>query len=502
MLITPEQPQRLGDTPGMGSYDDQIRSLGYIPSPQKPFSYTEADWDKTSTAKSGTTQSSQSAQPTSPMSAPKTAGADAAKVAASAGVPGVPGVPGPVSTAEGFQLYTTSKTKEGSTTPTGESSFAVEKTIEDYQKAWQGILPNVGPKTDEKTYQSEVYDYMLENDPEAIAQMWQTYGITNKGKRSKELMQLTKNKEGEFDEETLKDPETLKKLKEAYVDGLAGVRTLKPPVQPPVTPTPDPEKTPTPDITGGTPEPDPKDDTSKTPEFESATGTQEGKYIKQAFPLEQAIPGMMGLAAAQETFAYAIPEVDAPYIRPQELNIQSQVQDIDNMSQAAIRSGADPLAVTINAGNAKENLYRRKQNFDAMGRTRADMFNAQADIQKQRVNAASFDRTYNQMYAQARDAATAEKQAAITNLITNKAKHDQSENIKKAYIDNLTSSYIVGKDSPTSFEVSERQGDLVNYGVSPDDALVTSLEADTEVKKAQSKKAKTRKTKTKTTNKK
>ena len=129
------------------------------------------------------------------------------------------------------------------------------------------------------------------------------------------------------------------------------------------------------------PEETPEGGTSKTPDFTSVTGTQEGQYIKQAFPIDQAIPGMMGLAAAQETFPYAIPEVDAPYLRPQEMNIQSQLQNIDNMSQAAIRSGADPLAATIQATTAKEQAYQRKQNFDAMGRTRADMFNAQAEMQ-------------------------------------------------------------------------------------------------------------------------
>jgi hypothetical protein len=237
--------------------------------------------------------------------------------------------------------------------------------------------------------------------------------------------------------------------------------------------------------------------TSKTPDFTSVTGTQEGQYIKQAFPIDQAIPGMMGLAAAQETFPYAMAQMDAPYLRPQEMNIQSQLQNIDNMTDAVIRSGGDPLTAMIQGTTAKEQAYQRKQNFDAMGRTRADMFNAQAEMQKNRVNAALFDRTYNQLYAQARDAATAEKQQAITNLISNKAKHDQSENIKKAYIDNLTSSYLVGKDSPSSFEVRRRTEDLVNYGgLSPEDALMINLEAGTAANKARANNSKSRKTKT------
>jgi hypothetical protein len=477
-LIAPGRG-KLGPTPFAGPFDVGSAS----PNPSNP-----STTPSTRSAGKSATQPSSS----STTAKPSTASANTKKNNTSTNQPG----DAEYYEAPGFQLYDKSKTLAGRTTPTGESSLAAEKTIEGYQKAWSNILPGVGEETSEADYQSKVYDYMLEKDPQAIADMWNTYGLTAKGMKDKELVSLTKD--GKFDAETLKDPKVLAKLKEAYVDGMAGIRTLKPPTeeQPPVTPTPEPtddtSKTPE-----DTPEDTPGDDTSKTPDFTSVTGTQEGQYIKQAFPLDQAIPGMMGLAAAQETFPYAMAQMDAPYLRPQEMNIQSQLQDIDNMTDAVIRSGGDPLTAMIQGTTAKEKAYQRKQNFDAMGRTRADMFNAQAEMQKKRVNAALLDRTYNQLYAQARDAGTAEKQKAISSLIQNKAKHDQSENIKKAYIDNLTSSYLVGKDSPSSFEVTRRTGDLINYGgLSPEDALMINLEADTLAKKAQSNRSKSRKTKT------
>jgi hypothetical protein len=139
----------------------------------------------------------------------------------------------------------------------------------------------------------------------------------------------------------------------------------------------------------------------------------------------------MGLAASQETFPYAIPEIDSPYIRPQTLNIQSQLQDIDNMGQASVRAGADPLSAYIAGIGGKERAFQSKQNFDAQTRMQADGFNAQSQQRADMMNAQMFDRTYNQMIAQARDAATAEQQSAISSLVQNKAKYDQDERLKE-----------------------------------------------------------------------
>lgn len=374
-------------------------------------------------------------------------------------------------------LYDTSNTEAGAISPTGESVYAKSKSVEDYVAPWMDLIPNTLDMTEEQ-FQSKVYDYALENDPQSIVNMWSKFGITNKGKADKELMSLTKD--GKFDAETLKDPKVLAKLKQAYVDGKLGARTLEP------------TKGSTPKGTGTPNEPDfgrelktTEDSSTKpsTPDFQSVTGNDQGRYIKQAFPLDQAIPGIMGLAAAQETFGYGIPEVDAPYLRSQEMNIQSQLQNIDNMGDAAVRNGADPLATYIAGINAKQPVFERKQNFDAMGRSQADMFNAQAEMQKQRVNAAMFDRTYNQLYAQARDAGTAEKLAAVNNILEKKSKHDQSENLKQAYIDNLTSAYNVGDRGPGSFDVVQGARNLVNYGLPTDEAIQAAMQTSTAVNK-------------------
>jgi len=155
-----------------------------------------------------------------------------------------------------------------------------------------------------------------------------------------------------------------------------------------------------------------------------------GKYTPGNFPLYQAIPEAMGLAQAQEIYSYAIPEVDAPYIRPQTLNIQSELQDINNMGTAAIRAGADPNMAYIAGLDAKQKAFQTKQNYDAEGRSKADIINAQMTERAGQFNAGAFDKVYNNLVGQARDAQSAEKQAAVANLVNKKGKFEQDENLK------------------------------------------------------------------------
>jgi hypothetical protein len=189
-----------------------------------------------------------------------------------------------------------------------------------------------------------------------------------------------------------------------------------------------------------TPEGD-KDKPVEGTKINDARETVKGKYTPGQFPLYQAIPEAMGLAQAQEIYPYAIPEIDAPYVRPQTLNIQSELQDIDNSSIAAMRAGADPNMAYIAGLDAKQKAFQTKQNYDAEGRTRADMSNAQMSMQADQFNAQAFDRVYNNLVGQARDAQSAEKQAAVASLVNKKAKFEQDENLKAMGIPIVSPTY-------------------------------------------------------------
>lgn len=194
--------------------------------------------------------------------------------------------------------------------------------------------------------------------------------------------------------------------------------------------------------------------------FKGVAAQEKGKYIPGQFPLYQAIPEAMGLAQAQQIYPYAIPEIDAPYVRPQTLNIQSQLQDIDSMATATQRAGGDPLTTYIAGLDAKQRAFQAKQNYDAEGRSRADMANAQTRMQADQINAQYFDRVYNNLVGQARDAQSAEKQAAIASVVNKKAKFTQDETKKAAYINALMENYDV--DSKGNFTLKPGKNPIIN----------------------------------------
>ena len=166
----------------------------------------------------------------------------------------------------------------------------------------------------------------------------------------------------------------------------------------------------------------------------TTTEAARGKYERQPFPVSQNIPGAYGLAQAQEVFTPAIPEVAAPYVRPQTLNIQSQLQDADNNAIAAMRYGADPNMAYIAGLDSKQKAFQTKQNYDAEGRWKADLYNADAKFKADVYNADAFNSGYNDMYATALSNQSEAKQAAINNLVTNRNKWNQDENLKDFYL--------------------------------------------------------------------
>lgn len=184
----------------------------------------------------------------------------------------------------------------------------------------------------------------------------------------------------------------------------------------------------------------------ETPEYNPAKDPITGKYTRGQFPLYQAIPEAMGLAQSQEIFPYAIPELDAPYVRPQTLNIQSELQDIDNMGTATMRAGADPLQVYIAGLDAKQKAFQAKQNYDAEGRWKADTANAEMSFNADKLNQGAFDAVYNTQIANARDAQSYEKQAALASLVTKKGQFTQDENLKALGIPIVAPGYDVTSD--------------------------------------------------------
>lgn len=125
--------------------------------------------------------------------------------------------------------YEKAKTTQGNITPTGQQNkFSDRKQkLEDYLGQWKDAIPGI-ENMNEGQAQKAIYEWSLKNNPDAIRNMWTTYGLTEKGMRSDALRGLSKDKTGTFTSEMLQDPKILEQLQDAYVDNYFGVRQLDP----------------------------------------------------------------------------------------------------------------------------------------------------------------------------------------------------------------------------------------------------------------------------------
>lgn len=172
------------------------------------------------------------------------------------------------------------------------------------------------------------------------------------------------------------------------------------------------------------------------------TGAPTGQYTKAPFDYPQLAPEIYGMANSQ-MFPYAPMDYNAPYLMPQTLNIQPQLQDVDNSYMAAINAGADPNSALIATLGAKQKLYSEKQNFDAQQRAATDQYNANARWQEDVYDMQSLDRVYNTLIAGADDAVTAQRQALVAAASKKRAVYNMEENKKKLYIENFVRNYKV-----------------------------------------------------------
>jgi len=132
---------------------------------------------------------------------------------------------------EGVDPYEQAKTKQGNVTPTGKSNkwSARSENLDQFLTKWEKYIPGI-KNMEEAQAQAAIYDWTLKNDPDQVKSMWKNYGLTAKGMKSSNLKKLSKNSSGQFDDSQLSN-DALAKLKEAYVDGMFGIRQLDPKVK-------------------------------------------------------------------------------------------------------------------------------------------------------------------------------------------------------------------------------------------------------------------------------
>ena len=163
----------------------------------------------------------------------------------------------------GITPYGRANTPQGNITPTGSrNEFSnVGLPLDQFLSKWEPIIPGI-KNMNEGEAQKAIYEWSLKNNPDAIRNMWKTYGLTAQGRGISSLEGLTipdprrrGRYTGAFEDATLADLQNLTNLEQAYVDRKFGVRQILPP-EPKPEPQPEPEPKPEPK-----PEPEPNDET-------------------------------------------------------------------------------------------------------------------------------------------------------------------------------------------------------------------------------------------------
>lgn len=131
--------------------------------------------------------------------------------------------------------YAGGRTTAGRTTPTGNSNaFAFPGGLDAYKTAWNPLL-NLDQYKTAAEAQAATYDYLVQNQPDVAASIWQSQGLTAKGRQ---LMQSDPNfakvanqvfdANGKLKPGTNLTPEQLSALSPAYADNMLGIRAITP----------------------------------------------------------------------------------------------------------------------------------------------------------------------------------------------------------------------------------------------------------------------------------
>lgn len=182
-------------------------------------------------------------------------------------------------------------------------------------------------------------------------------------------------------------------------------------------------------------------------------------YKKQALPFEQTIPELAGFASALNTYNYQTPDYTHWEVTPNKLNIQPQLQSIDSSLNAvnATTTGNPQVDYARKVGAftqglaAKQQAYGNKQNYDSTQEYEAQKINKAARTQEGVLDTNAMNTIYNEYMPAAKDAATAERIAAISSLSTKYALNEANENKKKMMLDNFYSNVRIGKDGKFEF---------------------------------------------------
>lgn len=283
--------------------------------------------------------------------------------------------------------YKGGKTKAGATTPKGYNN--AYNRGQSYLNEWERLIPGISGWENKKA-QGAIYDYMVQNDPNEVANMWNTYGMTAKG------IKLG------FDPKFQASSENVAKLRDAYVDGFFGVRQLETPPRARTTNIPERQRPGIPEFHTNIniPENVQPNELRNVPEV-PFQGFNIGMNSMEV--LSGITPYLSALA--QPTYYDMLTQKYSPNIRLDRLNNTNEINAIQSQSSLAQRELANNMpgqSAYLAAGDVRGNeIANMMRSNNALGNANTQianqesMINYQTDQQDNMFNLQNVHQTYN-----------------------------------------------------------------------------------------------------------
>jgi hypothetical protein len=284
----------------------------------------------------------------------------------------------------GIGTYSGGRTKAGSTTPTGNpNAFAFPGGLDAYKAAWNPLL-NLDQYNTVQSAQAATYDYLVKNQPDVAASIWQSQGLTAKGRQ---LIQSDPNfaavasqvfdNTGKLKAGVNLTPEQLAALQPAYADNMLGIRAITPSQL--TTTTQDTYPKTTPNVTGTTPQQPRSTGVTINPLI---TSKRENEFLEPTYWSDIASP-LISLADSMKRSPELYNPVEFNQLRLKQLDPTAAM----NANQADFNAAVDQIGnLDLGSGSQAANIANLAgQKYRVNNQVQGQYDNQNAQIKNQEI---------------------------------------------------------------------------------------------------------------------
>lgn len=369
----------------------------------------------------------------------------------------------PAVDSQGRILYEKANTAQGNVTPTGRSNrFSKGSvTLDQFNENWSPVIPGIENMSNAEAQRAS-YRWAVENQPEILTEMWNTYGLTNEGKKYKDLLEKYKDGiiSGNLSKEELID------LERAYVDDKFGARNFLRKIEEEVQqPTQEPTQEPTQQTETKTN--DEVDSDINIPDVTPARNPDAKFWTQDLVNLGAIAARDRDLLLPWEP-AVTMPQTD--YVLEDPTRAIASVNEQLNTGAQALGAFAGPQATSARMANMQGTaasqianelgrVNQRNVNTTNRGLARESQLNMAADVERRNRLTRQYDNTQKALQAYMDEKNFDREQFAqfYNNALTNRANTYNLNSIQDYYQTDPTTGGMIGQFSGKAFQKADPQ---------------------------------------------